>query len=135
MNLKKPEAVDLEVLSDSSVAGDSDVEVVGGIIPPSAPRRRRRAIQKILASKAGLRGALPKGGSTAASRSGSKEPGAEDAPELSVEGASTSAGRAEGEAVAGLTCIGEIGSPLLVPRPLPPAAPLKLSFTARRSGG
>ena len=132
-NLKEPEADDLEASSDSSIEGNSDVDVVGA--PASTPKQQRHAVRKISASKAGMRGALPKGAPAAASRSGSEEPGAEDAPELSVEGANTSAGRAEGEAVAGLTCIGEIGSPLLVPRPLPPAAPLKLSFTARHSGG
>ena len=32
-NLKEPEAVDLEVSSDSSVGGDSDVEVIGDTVP------------------------------------------------------------------------------------------------------
>ena len=114
-DLKKAEAADLEVLSDSSIGDGSDVEVVGVSAPPVAPRRRRRAVSKILASKAGLRSALPKGGSTTASRSGSEELGVEDAPELSGEGASTDAGRAEGEAAAGLARIGGIGSPPLVP--------------------
>jgi hypothetical protein len=43
-NLKEPEAVDLEVSSDSSVGGDSDIEVIGATVPlhPSAPGRRRR---------------------------------------------------------------------------------------------
>ena len=100
-DLKKPEAADLEVSSDSSIGDGSDVEVVGASAPPAAPRRRRRGIRKISASKAGLRSALPKGGSAAASRSGSEELGAEDAPELSGEGASDDTGRGEGEATAG----------------------------------
>ena len=91
-NLKKPEAADLEVSSDSSIGDGSDVEVVGASAPLVAPRRRRSAIRKIPASKACLRGALPKGGSAAASRSGSEELGAEDAPELSGEGAGAGAG-------------------------------------------
>ena len=88
----------------------------------------------VSASKAGMRGALPKG-TLAASRSGSEEPGAEDAPELFGEGTSAGAGHTEGEAALGLTRMGGIGSPLLVPRSHPPAAPLKLSFIARHSGG
>ena len=119
-DLKKPEAADLEVSSDSSVGDGSDVEVTGASAPPAAPRRRRRAVRKIPASKAGLRSALPKEGSAAASRSGSEELGAEDAPELSGEGAGTDAGRGEGEAAAGLVHLGGIGSPPLVPRPQPP---------------
>ena len=134
-DLKKPEAADLEVSSNSSIGDGSDVEVVGVSTPPAAPRRRRCAVKKTPASKAGLRSAQPKGGSAAASRSGSEELGAEDALELSGEGADADAGRAEGEAVAGLARIGGIGSPPLVPRPQPPAAPLRLSFTARRSAG
>ena len=78
---------------------------------------------------------MPKGGPAAASRSGSKELEVEDAPELSGQGAGAGARLTEGEAAVGLTRIGEIGSPLLVPRPQPPIAPLRLSFTARRSGG
>ena len=134
-DLKKPEAEDLEVLSESSIGDGSDVEVVGVNAPPPAPRRRRRAVRKILASKAGLRSVLPKGGSATASRSGSEELGAEDTPELSGDGTGAGARSAEGEAVAGLTCIGEIGSPLFVPRPQPHAALLRLSFSARHSGG
>ena len=94
--------------SDSSIGDGSDIEVVGVSAPLAAPRWMRRAIRKIPASKAGLRSALPKGGSAAASRSGSEELGAEDAPELSGEGASADAGRAEGEAAAGLAHIGGI---------------------------
>ena len=56
-NLRKLEATDLEMSSNSPVAGDSDIEVLGGTAPPSAPRWRRRAIRKISASKAGLSGA------------------------------------------------------------------------------
>ena len=134
-DLKKPEAVDLEVSSDSSIGDGSDVEVVGASAPPAAPRRRRRGIRKISASKAGLRSVLPKGGSGAASRSGSEELGAEDAPELSGEGAGTDAGRGEGEAATGLARIGGIRSPPLVPRLQPPTVPLGLSFTARQSAG
>ena len=112
-DLKKPEAEDLEVSSDTSIGDRSDVEVVGVNAPPPTPRRRRHAVRKTPASKAGLRSALPKGGSATASRSGSEEL----------------------EVVAGLARIGGIGSPPLVPRPQPPAAPLRLSFTARRSTG
>ena len=82
-----------------------------------------------------MRGALPNGTHTAALRSGSEEPGAEDAPKLSGEGAGAGAGRAEREAALGLTRMGGIGSPLLVPRLQPPTVPLKLSFVARRSRG
>ena len=87
----------------------------------------------VSASKAGMRGALPKG-TLAASRSGSEEPGAEDAPELFGEGTSAVAGHAEGEATLGLMRMGGIESPLLMPWLHPPAAPLKLSFVACRSG-
>ena len=121
--------------SYSSTGNGSDVEVVGASAPLAVPRWRRRAIRKIPASKVGLRSALPKGGSTTASRSGSEELGAKDAPELSGEGAGADAGRAEGEAAVGLARIGGIGSPPLVSRPQPPAASLRLSFTARRSAG
>ena len=105
--------------SDSSIGDGSDVEVVGASAPPAAPRRRRRGIRKISASKAGLRSVLPKWGSAAASRSGSEELGAEDAPELSGEGTGADAGRGEGEAAAGLVHLRGIGSPPLVPRPQP----------------
>ena len=130
---------DLEFSFDSSIGGESDVEVTGAFAPPHLPalawRRRRQAVRKISASKAGMRGALPKRGPTAASRSSSEELGVEDAHELFGEGAGAGTGRAEGEAAPGLTCMGGIMSPLLVPRSQPPAVPLKLSFTARRSGG
>jgi len=134
-DLKKPEAAYLEVSSDSSIGDGSDVEVVGASAPPAAPRWRKCAVRKILASKAGLRSALPKEGSAAASRSGSEELEAEDTGKLSGEGTGVGAGRAEGEATAGLARIGGIGSPPLVPRPQPPAALLRLSFTARQSAG
>ena len=134
-DLKKPEAVDLELSSNSSIGEGSDVEVVGVSTPPAAPRRRRCAVKKTPASKAGLRSAQPKGGSAAASRSGSEELGAEDAPELSGEIAGADAGRGEGEAATGLARIGGIRSPPLVPRLQPPALPLRLSFTARQSTG
>ena len=48
-----------------------------------------------------MRGALHKGALAAASRSGSKEPGTEDAPELFGECAGAGANRAEGEAAMG----------------------------------
>ena len=57
-DLKEPEAADLEVSSNSSIGDGSDVEVVGVSTPPPVPRRRRHAIRKIPASKAGLRSAL-----------------------------------------------------------------------------
>ena len=38
-NLKKPEVVDLEVSSDSSIGGESDVEVIGASVPPHPSRR------------------------------------------------------------------------------------------------
>jgi len=38
-----------------------------------------QAVRKVSASKAGMRGALPKGAHAAASRSRSEEPGVEDA--------------------------------------------------------
>jgi len=123
------------VSSDSSIGDGSDIEVVGVSAPLAAPRRRRCAIRKISASKAGLGSALPKGGSAAASRSGSEELGAEDTPELSGEGAGADAGRGEGEAATGLARIGGIRSPPLVPRLQPPTVPLGLSFTARQSAG
>ena len=110
-----------------------DIEIVGATNHPNP--FAHETIQKISASKAGMRGALPKEEPVAASRSGSKEPRAKDAPELSGEGAGAGARRAEGEAVVGLTRMGGIGSPLLVPRSQPPAAPLKMSFVAHRSGG
>ena len=33
-DLKKPEAADLEVSSDSSIGGESDVVVIGASVPP-----------------------------------------------------------------------------------------------------
>ena len=44
-NLKEPEAADLEASSDSSVWGESDIEVVGATVPPNLSelgQRRRR---------------------------------------------------------------------------------------------
>ena len=100
--------------------GESDVGVIGASVPPnpSAPgrRRTRQAYRKVSASKAGMRGTLPKGALATASRLGSEEPGAEDAPELSGGGADAGAGCAEGEAAMALTRMGTIKSPLLVPR-------------------
>ena len=40
-DLKKPEAVDLEVSSDSSIGGKSDVEVVGASVPPNPSALKR----------------------------------------------------------------------------------------------
>ena len=72
VNLKEPEAADLEVSSDSSLGGESDVEVVGATAPPNPPtpgqRKRRRAVHKISASKASMRGPLPKSALATASR-------------------------------------------------------------------
>jgi hypothetical protein len=82
-----------------------------------------------------MRGALPKGTLAASSRSGSEEPGAEDAPELSDEGAGAGAARVEGEAALGLTRIRTIRSPLLVARSQPPAGLLKLTFNVHHNGG
>jgi hypothetical protein len=122
-DLKETEVADLEVSSDSSDGGESDVEVIWASVPPnpSAPgrRRRRQAIRKISASKAGMRGALPKGTHATALRSGSEEPGVEDAPELSGEGAGAGAGRVEREAALGLMRMGGIVSPLPVTRSQP----------------
>ena len=109
-----------------------DIEIVGATNHPNP--FAHETIQKISASKAGMRGALPKRGHATASRLGSEEPRAEDAHELSGEGAGASAGRAEGEAALGLTGMGGIGSPLLVPESQPPAALLKMSFVAHCSG-
>ena len=87
-DLKEPEAVDLEVSSNLSIGDDSDVEVTGVTAPPHPPAsvwcRRRQAVRKILASKAGMMGDLPKGAPAAASRSRSEEVGAEDAPRCLV---------------------------------------------------
>ena len=94
-----------------------------------------QAIRKVSASNAGIRGALSRGTLPAASRSGSKEPGAEDTPELSSEGAGASAARTEGEAALGLTRMGSVGSPLLMARSQLPAMLLKLTFNMHRSGG
>ena len=82
-----------------------------------------------------MRGALPNGAHAAASRSESEEQGAEDTPELSGEGAGTGVNCVEGEEALGLTRMGSIRSPLPVVRSQPPAAPLKLTFNVRRSGG
>ena len=92
-------------------------------------------MRRILASKTGMRGALPNGTHATSSRSGSEEPAVEDTHELSSEGASAGARRVEGEAALGLTHMGDIGSPLLVARSQQPVAPLKTSFVARSSGG
>ena len=110
-----------------------DIEIVGATNHPNP--FAHETIQKISASKAGMRGALPKRGHATASRLGSEEPRAEDAHELSGEGAGASAGRAEGEAALGLMRMGTVGSPLLMPQSQAPVVPLKLSFVARRSGG
>jgi len=131
-SLQEPEAADLEISSDSFVGGEWDVEVVGATIPPnpSEPgwRRRRQAIRKVSVSKASMRGALPKGTLATTLRSWSEEPGAEDAPELSGEGAVASAARVEREAALGLTRMGSVRSPLL-------GSPLLLTFNVRCSGG
>ena len=59
----------------------------------------------------------------------------DDAPELSGEGTGAGSGHAEGEAAVGLTRMGRVVPPLLMPWFQPPVAPLKMSFVARRSGG
>ena len=50
-DLKEPEAADLEVSSNSSVGGESDVEVIWASVPPhpsvSGQRRRRQSVQKV----------------------------------------------------------------------------------------
>ena len=114
--MKGPEAADLEVSSDSSVGGELDVEVIGASVPPnpSAPgrRRRRQAYRKVLVSKAGMREAFPMGTLAAASRLGSEEPRAEDAPEFFGEGTGAGAGYEVGEVALGLMRMGTIRSPL-----------------------
>ena len=96
-DLKKPEAEDLEVSSDSSIGDGSDVEVVGVNAPPPAPRQRRHAVRKIPASKAGLRSPKSKGGSATASRSGSEELGVEDAPNCQEKALALTPGALKGK--------------------------------------
>ena len=95
-DLKKPEAEDLEVSSDSSIGDGSDVEVVGVNAPPPAPRRRRRAVRKIPTSKAGLKSALPKGGSAATSSLGTEELGWRMLPNYQVKAPALTPGVVKG---------------------------------------
>ena len=138
--LKEPVAADLEYSSDSSVGSESDVEVAGASAPPHPPaslrRRRRHAVRKVSISKASMRGALPKGAPAAASRSGSEEVGADDAPQSSGGSAGADAARVEeGDAALGLSRMGRVKSPLPAVLLQPPAVPLKLTFNIRGSGG
>ena len=79
-------------------------------------------------------GALHKGTHAAASRSGSEEMGAEDVPQ-SACGSAGAARMEEDNAALGLSRMGRVKSSLLVVRSQPTAAPLKLNFSVRRSGG
>jgi hypothetical protein len=128
---------EIELSSDSSVGSESEVEITDASEPPSsaAPRRKScRAVKKIPMSKVGL---------TAAQRSlrsstpkGMSKVWGDSAPPATTAVGSASVGpKAEKEAAQGL---GQLHEEVMPTRPnsrAQLAAPLKLKFALRRSGG
>ena len=119
------------------VGSESEVEITGASGPPlsSAPRRKtRRAVKKIPLSKAGL--AAAQQSLRSSTRKGtSKVRGASAPPTTTVVGSASAGHQAEKEAAQGL---GQLRGEVMPPRTssgAQPAAPLKLKFALRRSGG
>ena len=136
VELRQPADEDMEFSPDSSVVSESEVEITGASGPPTvaAPRRKSRAVKKILMSKAGLtaaqrslRSSTPKGTS--------KFRGASTPPATTVVGSTSASPQAEKEAAQGLGQLyGEV-TPLRTSSGAQPALPLKLKFSRRRSSG
>jgi hypothetical protein len=128
---------EIEFSSDSSVGSESEVETTGASGPPSsaAPRRKtRRAVRKILLSKAGL--AVAQQSLRSSTRKGTcKVWGASATPATAVVGSASAGLQAEKEVAQGLGQLrGEV-MPLRTSSGAQPAAPLKLKFSLRRSSG
>ena len=135
--LRQPAEEEIEFSSDSSVGSKSEVEITGASGPPSsaAPRRKKRcAVRKILLSKAGLMAAQQSLRSS--TRKGtSKVRGASAPPATAVMGSASGRPQAEKEAAQGLGQLcGEVTPPRTSSK-AQPAAPLKIKFALRRSGG
>ena len=135
--LRQPAEEEAGFSSDSSVGSELEVEIIGASgPPPSAALRRktRRAVKKISLAKAGLAAAQQTLRSS--TRKGTSKVRGTSAPPTTAEVGSASAGpQAEKEAaqVLGQLC-GEV-TPPRTGSGTPPAAPLKLKFPLRRSGG
>ena len=129
--LRKLEGEELEVSSYSSVGNELEVEITGASGPTpagGAPKKRRRAIRKILISRIGA-GATP--GRT--TRRTMPRPGSEDWEAEAAEKAASLVGGKE--AAQGLSQLQGEETPLRSGRSLESAVLLKPSFNVRKSGG
>ena len=135
--LRQPAEEEAEFSSDSSVGSELEVEITGASgPPPSAALRRKtcRAIKKIPLSKAGL-GAVQQTLRSSTRKGASKVQGA-SAPSATTKVGSASAGPQVKKEVAQV--LGQLHGEVTPPRVssgVPPAAPLKLKFSIRHSGG
>ena len=135
--LCQPAEEEIEFSSDSSMGSESEVEITGasGLPPSAAPRRKmNRAMKKILLSKAGL--AVAQQSQRSLTRRGtSKVRGASVPPATAEVGSASARPQAEKEAAQGLGQLyGEV-TPLRTSSKAQPAAPLKVKFALRWSGG
>ena len=135
--LRKPADEVMEFSTYSSMGSESEVEITGASGPPTAaaPKRKTcRVTRKILLSKAGLtvaerslRSSTPKGAS--------KVRGASAPPVTAGEGSAVAGPQAEKEAIQGLSQMHEEVTLQHSGLGTKEAAPLKLNFMLRRSGG
>ena len=135
--LRQPSEEEAEFSSDSSVGSEPEVEITGasGPLPSAALRRKmRRTIKKIQLSRAGLAAAQQTLRSSTL-KGASKVRGASAPPATAEVGSALAGPQVEKDAA---QVLGQLRGEVTPPRAssgTPPAAPLKLKFPLRRSGG
>ena len=135
--LRQPAEEEAEFSSDSSVGSEPELEITGASGPPPSialGRKTRRTVRKIQLSKAGL--AAAQQALKSSTRKGAGKFWGASAPPATTEVGSVLTGpRVEEEAAQSLGQLcGEVASPR-AGSGTPPAAPLRLRFPLRRSGG
>ena len=135
--LRQPMEEEAEFSSDTSVGSEPEMEITEASgPPPSAALRRKtcRAIKKIPLSKAGL-GAVQQTLRSSTRKGTSKVWGASAHPATAEVGSASAGPQVEKEVAQVLGQLhGEV-TPPRVSSGVPPAAPLKLKFSIRHSGG
>ena len=135
--LRQPTEEEIEFSSNSSVGSELEVETTGPSGPPSLTatgRKMRHTVRKIPLSKTVLTAAQQSLRSSTC-KGTSKVRGASAPPATAVVGSASAGPQAEKEAAQGLGQLcGEV-MPLRTSSGAQPAAPLKLKFALRQSGG
>jgi hypothetical protein len=135
--LRQSAKQEAEFSSDSFVGSEPEVEITGASGPPPSVaqmRKTRRAVKKIQLSKARLAAAQQMLRSSTR-KGASKVRGASVPPATSEVGSASAGPQVEKEAI---QVLGQPRAEVTPPRAgsgTPPAAPLRLKFPLRRSGG